>query len=406
MPAIDITKISTEIEQKYLIRDNTFYATPKDDIKDLVEVEVGDSKVTGEFLPQIKVCRWGNKDGTNEVNFSARLVTNELTPIVTTEADKIIWQGEKTEAHFYDIQNEEYPEGGYEFEIILKEKPLTNKIKFTLETKGLDFFYQLELTQEEIDQGTERPENVVGSYAVYASENKVNYVGRKEYKCGKVGHIFRPKIIDSAGTEVWGELNIENGVLSVTIPQEFLDNAAYPIRHAAGLTFGYTSVGGTEDNTTAANANNAASPAESGNVTKLTTYGRQQNGSMVVGVAIYSDSSGAPDSKLAEDSGNGNLPVSSAWVDVNISYSFAASTTYWLVNWTSVNAPYGGYYNFDSIGGYTRNRYTAAAFENWPATWASAGTNASRRISIYATYTAGEGEPTTSHTNLSLTGVG
>jgi hypothetical protein len=91
-----------------------------------------------------------------------------------------------------------------------------------------------------------RPENVVGSYVVYASENKINWVGGKEYKCGQVGFIYRPRIIDSAGTEVWGDLHIENGILSVIIPQEFLDKAVYPVRHAAGLTFGYTTDGGSD----------------------------------------------------------------------------------------------------------------------------------------------------------------
>ena len=53
---------------------------------------------------------------------------------------------------------------------------------------------------QEIKDGAIRPPEVVGSYSVYAKSNKINYVGGKEYKCGKVGHIFRPKIIDSAGT--------------------------------------------------------------------------------------------------------------------------------------------------------------------------------------------------------------
>ena len=76
-------------------------------------------------------------------------------------------------------------------------------------------------------------------------EQKTNWEGGKLYKAGKVGHIYRPKIIDSAGNWTWGILNIKNGILSVEILQKFLDDAVYPIRHAAGLTFGYTSNGGT-----------------------------------------------------------------------------------------------------------------------------------------------------------------
>ena len=55
----------------------------------------------------------------------------------------------------------------------------------------------------------------------------------------------RPRIVDAQGEETWGQLTINNKVLTVTIPQELLNRATYPIRHAAGLTFGKTTVGGT-----------------------------------------------------------------------------------------------------------------------------------------------------------------
>lgn len=238
MLIIDNENLTPETKEKYIVENNTFFATPKDNPKDFIALEVGDSKQT-DFFPQVKIMRWDN-----EVNFSARLIHDEKSPIVSTEADKIIWSGEKVEAYFYAVSiDKNNPEGGQEFEVILKEKPKTNIVSFTIQDKGVEYLYQRELTQEEIDQGNSMPENAIGSYAVYASEYKTNYVGGKEYKCGKVGHIFRPKIIDSAGTKVWGELKIENGILSVTIPQDFLDKAVYPVRHAAGLEFGYHSNG-------------------------------------------------------------------------------------------------------------------------------------------------------------------
>ena len=101
------------------------------------------------------------------------------------------------------LTEKDLPEGGYEYQINLKSKPATNVIEFTLETQGLDFFYQPPLT-EEMDEHTaefgedievtgtdvkkngkivrHRPENIVGSYIVYASDSKINYVGGKEYK--------------------------------------------------------------------------------------------------------------------------------------------------------------------------------------------------------------------------------
>jgi hypothetical protein len=220
----------------YIKTDNTYFATPKSDPKDKIEVEVGDDKEPDIILPQVKIQRWDN-----EANVSFRLKDFDNYSVIQ-EDNKVKFGSEDKEAHLYELTE---GEGGFEFEVILNKKPKTNKVEFTLVDKDVEYFYQSELTQEEKDRGASRPDNVVGSYAVYAKSNKINYFGGKEYKVGKVGHIFRPKIIDSVGTEVWGELHIENGILSVTIPQDFLDKAIYPIRHAAGLTFGYTTHGAT-----------------------------------------------------------------------------------------------------------------------------------------------------------------
>lgn len=232
---IDPSQFSKEIKDRYSFKDNTFTLPVKTDWKDKIDVEVGSK--SGKFEPQIKITRW------DEVDLNIKLKDDSPeTPIITTEGNKIKFIKNKIEAHFYDLPiSESNPEGGYEFEVILKEKPLTNKIEFTLGTKGLDFFYQPPLTEEELAQGAVRPENVVGSYAVYTSEQKTNWTGGKEYKVGKVGHIFRPKIIDSIGKETWGTLNIDKGILSVEIPQSFLDTADYPV--IVDPTFGYTRAG-------------------------------------------------------------------------------------------------------------------------------------------------------------------
>ena len=180
---------------------STYFLTPKDNPKDKIQVEIGDSKEPDVVLPQAKICRWDN-----ESNVSLRLKDFD-TYSVMQDKEKVIFADEKKEVHFYQLTD---GEGANEIEVVLKEKPKSNVIEFTLEDKDVEYFYQPELTQEEIDDGASGPENVIGSYAVYAKEQKVNYVGGKEYKTGKIGHIYRPKIIDSAGTEVWGELHIEN----------------------------------------------------------------------------------------------------------------------------------------------------------------------------------------------------
>ena len=214
----------------------TYKITPNDDNLECFEIEIGDSKQP-DFKPQVKLMKWDN-----EVNFSVRAIDDEIgdfTQIKDKEKIKLVKN--KREYYFYkDGKN-------FEFEVVLNKKPKTNKIEMSIKTKGLNFYYQRELTQEEKAAGDHQLENCTGSYAVYHSTKGITHSSQEEatkYKIGKAFHIFRPKIIDSVGAEVWGELNIDekNGILSVIIPQEFLDNATYPIRHAAGLTFGNTSV--------------------------------------------------------------------------------------------------------------------------------------------------------------------
>jgi len=149
-------------------------------------------------------------------------------------------------------QNEQ---GGVEFDTILYEKPEQNQIVFPIETKGLKFYYQPPLHPDHptwVDTDGDgiadsfRPENVVGSYAVYhATRTNVHrsIEEAEKYKTGKAFHIYRPKAVDAEGKEAWCDLHVDEakGLLTVTIPQEFLDSAVYPV--SVDPTFGYETVG-------------------------------------------------------------------------------------------------------------------------------------------------------------------
>lgn len=229
-----------DVDKKYVVKDNTLLAEVKSAPEDRIEIEIGDSKEPDKFLPQVKMMRWDN-----EVNLSIRAVVDENAEVEIK--DGVV----KHISANYEVHQYEKPDvsedGGYEFEWVLKEKPKSNVLEATIQTKGLDFFYQPELTQAEKDEGAERPENVIGSYAVYHS-TKSNYkIGDKNYKAGKAFHIYRPKIIDAKGDWTWGEMNIDNGILSVTIPEKWLDSAVYPV--VVDPTFGYTSTGGSSNET-------------------------------------------------------------------------------------------------------------------------------------------------------------
>lgn len=240
---VDPSKLSAKISAKYTLTNNALKTVAKDNPKDRVEAVIGDDKQPDTFYPQVKIQRWDN-----EVNTSVRLKDDGLEKeSVTTDKEKIVWSKGTKEVHFYDLPvDENNPEGGYEFEVILKGKPASNVIEFTLETKGLNFFYQPALTQKEIDEGVVRPENVVGSYAVYhKTKGRMNDIAGMEYKVGKAFHIYRPKVIDANGDSIWGELHIdeETGILTVTIDQAWLNSAVYPV--IVDPTFGYTTLGST-----------------------------------------------------------------------------------------------------------------------------------------------------------------
>ena len=119
-------------------------------------------------------------------------------------SNRIEWKDSKgkEELHAYPIDD-----STYEIEVVLNEKPATNVFDFTIDgTENLDFFYQSELTAEEIAEGASQPENVVGSYAVYHKTKANHRVGSTNYATGKAFHIYRPKAIDANGVETWAQM--------------------------------------------------------------------------------------------------------------------------------------------------------------------------------------------------------
>lgn len=336
-----------------------------------VEFLIDESKIIlTEWNDEVRVGIKYNKSlGKGEVNLTDK---------------KIKWKGTNEELHSYPLGAKEGMEkGGLEIEIVLKEKPLTNIFDFEITgAENLDFFYQPELTQEEIDLGSFRPENVVGSYAVYHKTKKDYIIGQTDYATGKLFHIYRPEVIDSMGNKIWGQLNYSNGVLSVTVSQGFLNNAVYPV--IIDPTFGYTTIGASDSSTTDPIITKFTASAEDGNITKMSVYLDRQFGDSNVGAVIYSDSSGTPNSKLAEDTGN-VLVTADAWYNLSISYLFTASQVLWLGSWTQTGGQAVAIH-YD-IGDTNQVLYsTGNTFETYPNP--ITGNYLAWKISIYATYTA------------------
>lgn len=384
-------KVSTKVGEKYTVGQNTFKRITKSNPKDKIEYEIGDSKQL-DFKPQFKLMRWDN-----DVNFSIRATEHPQATVKTT-GEVIKYVTPDYEVHQYE-KPEAGEDGGFEFEWVLLAKPSSNVLTATIQTKNLQFFYQPALTPEEIAEGVNRPDNVVGSYAVYHKfKGGLNKEGDMEYKTGKAFHIYRPKAKDSANNEIWCELNIDenNGLLTVTIDQSWLNNASYPV--TVDPTFGNTNIGASSGSS----ANKIGSRytiTDNGNVSSITQY-VNQDGSNTVACAIFTNNgSTLPDVKVAEDSGNTTGTGAAAWLTNNITASLTASTQYWLVGWASDSRTI--YWDAGSANQYITDGGT---FETWADPWGGTGTRFARALSIYATYTV----PSTGAkpNNLLLVGVG
>ena len=374
----EIPKIlSKEITDKYDVVSNTFIREDKGVVAEEREVEIGDIHSV-DFQPQVKLKQWDN-----ETNFSVRLIDDEPgVPQIKTEGNKIKFIKSKREAHFYDIKN------GYEFEVLLKKKPKTNKVQMSIETKGLSFYYQSELTQEEKDEGAKRPENVIGSYAVYHESKAGDYsqMGLKNYRAGKAFHIYRPKIIDSAGKEVWGILNVDEKkkLLTVEIPQKFLDNAVYPV--IVDPTFGYETAGtsGTFDLSTLRTRKGI--PSSNGTATSISCSCSNNEASQHnLEFALYNN-----DSSYNQDTDGGIISASASkdWRTLSFSTqpSVVNGTAYKVVVWSD-SSEVKMYYDSGGVSGDSQYLIGPPTFPNWPSN--PSFNNSSNKYSIYCTYTAG-----------------
>lgn len=411
---IDKKNINETIKNDYRLKNNSFIKEAKSNPKDKISVIVGDDKQPLDFLPQAKIERWDN-----EVNFSARLVDNDPEQAnILTNGSKIIYSKTKSEAHFYDLPvSAEHPEGAFEIEVILKEKPDTNVIEYTIQHKGLEFFLQPEITDQEAQPLADklkisladakrkiRPENVVGSYAVYYKDCPLNIVGQKEYKTGKFGHLFYPYITDAKGKKVRAEaftVDPETGLLRITIPQSFLDKAVYPV--IVDPTFGYTS-GGASGQQSYNQFLGSLFTGEAGTATKLTAWLNWSGPPGTGNAAIYRHS----DLALLVTSSNLSQSYDPTYTeqDLTISDTAILAEDYILGYWGGV----------DGAGGIA---YDTGSANQGHEGWASAisyiwslplpnpvyiNAHTTKKYSIYATYTAGGGTDTSDERAAKTTG--
>lgn len=304
------------------------------------------------------------------------------------------------------------PKSANEFDIdfTLDAKPDTNVFTYKIDgASDFDFFYQPELTAEEIAEGASRPDNVVGSYAVYHKTKANHQLGSTNYATGKAFHIYRPKAIDANGAEVWADLNYDSSILSVTVPQKFLAEAVYPIR--VDPTFGYTgagvssivSIGSPTSDTSRmqAVAHALDTPATLDQISMYLESSGASDTADLAAVIYREDSagSGSHDKVLEIQRSDVTVTSSEAWYTFTGSSQSLSVDTYILA--AIANGEDAGMVNglrlwYDS-GGTSRNKYTevttgAGSFATRLAEdpWTAAAAADTNEYSIYVTYSCSD----------------
>jgi hypothetical protein len=382
----------------YDVSDNT-YNLKRQNVKDeMWDTEVGDRRNVNKFVPRIKYQRF--EDGFLEIG-----VPNGLHgggDSVTHEGNTIVWQRQIYTARFYDFENDpEDTQGGgsYEWEIVLASVPPANSLTLDLRRQNVVLYYQGELTQEEIDNGAERPDRVVGSYAIYHNTKRHHKPGEPNYQVGKIGHLYRPLCTDDNGDTIWGEWNDDAEIadeLTLTIDATWLANAAYPV--TIDPTFGYTTAGGSASADTNGecggftNASGLTYTASAGDtVTKFSINGYALSGTPACNVAVYDvDGSGDPQTRLAAGTSvtlTSGAPA--AWYhSAAVSQSLSASTEYTVCT-DDATPQFRFAYDVATTGDRSKD---SASGGTLPATWTH-DRDVSAVTSVYATYTTG-GAPT------------
>lgn len=374
-------------------------------------VEVGNGE-TEQFEPHIRLNRWGG-----ECYLGIEPAGTETEIEVEVEGDKIktkykVKQGEyefELESEFYTLPpSEQYELGAFEWNTILNESPPTNRLVFSFEVQGLVLYHQPPLTQkfedgwseefgtniivsetqvrdaDTLDLLVERPDNIVNSIAVYHATKRDHILGQTNYMAGKAFHLFRGQAIDSNGWKVWVDkfLDPDRHEIVYVIPYDFWLNAKYPIRHALGDTFGYTSVGATASTLLNYMKGVVANPGQAGTGTSISVGIKSSwDSSEKIKAALYDAGKDFVANGDTEERDSGGASGQFHVFNFGTGPSLTAQN-YYILPWSDSTVDIG----YDTAAG--TYCWLASGYGDWPSSL-SPGTNTGTQYSIYCTYTLG-----------------
>lgn len=384
----------------------------------------GVSKIIADkSQPKITLSKWNGLSQMG-IQYTGLSSTGTKDP----QADKIGWTDGSQTLQAYlvpaDTQNED---GSVEIEIVLQSEPVTNVFSFVVTGAAtMDWLYQAPLDQEDNSGDTRvfsctpndcfrkdgstvahRPDNVVGSYAVYSKVNKDHVAGGVNFANGKLFHLYRPQAKDAKGTTVWGSLNYANGQLDMMFPQDYLDNAVYPV--TIDPTYGYTSLGATEDDTAdcfVGYLGGAYPGVTGGKLSGGHWYGRQGTGtsSSIVSLGLYpSLTAGA----ALIDGMSATLSLTTAKTQFSIPGTGASALT------NGTNYGLGAISNLGAGGGDWKNEYDTGGTGIFqcpitgttaPSTVPTSGGAFNKQTSFYFDYTDPSGTTTSGNVQNQIQG--
>ena len=357
---------------------------------------VGGSR-SSEFLPIVETNLW---DGECAFNISLRTLGKFAVPALSIDRSNVVGINADDGISFRTfpaIKRVTYTIPGTtpinytidfpitEFEIQLDRPIVGNTIEFDIEYNGLVFHKQPIIPRK----GQIIPDDVKGSYAVFhaTKANDYSLIGGQNYRQGKAFHLFRPRAYDSSGNDIWADIEIVGSRLIITIPQDFLEHASYPIRFASGLEFGNTGVPGSSyglsENYMGVLFNQTC--ASTGTAQSMSCYQSWCAGGNWKGV-ICTDG-GTPIITNGVTAGDAFVPETAGWETATFGTdpSVVASTVYDLGLVVDSDSCYMGCDEVASSGGYDEtNSYASPSAPGNPVDEQDWG--------LYVTYAAAGGE--------------
>jgi len=299
-------------------------------------IELFDTKQADNF-PQIKLSRFDNT-----YNFSARLEGGAVSNAALNNG-KV-----KASINNYDVEFYELPDiSGFEFGIHINSGILPSELIFTLQHKNITAFYQPALTDEEIAEGSYRPDDIIGSYAIYGSDHS-------PFKNRKITHIFRPWIEDTNGYREWCDLNIDlaTNQMIISIPQIFRDTAILPV--FVDPTFGYSTAPATQQDASIgtyayANLANTHIASTGDQVDSVSLYCKTDTGTESPQGGVYDVIAGFSTNLLT--SGVITATTTEQWQTVSgLAAAMVNTTEYSAAFWNTGNANFKYYWDAGAAG--------------------------------------------------------